>query len=354
MRGAMARDLRPAVLAPLLLAGAATALAPHPEPDSAAATPTARVGPFTLRALLGAGAMGAVWLAEQDAPLVRQVALKVVPYREVDHSAARYRAERDALASVSHHNIAHLLDAGTHGELGWLALELVPGEPITDYSDARGLSPTRRVELFTQACDAVQHLHERGYLHRDLKPHNILVTERNGVPELKLVDLGLARRIDQRGGSGEAAIVGTLGYMAPEQLLRPAEVDQRSDVFGLGAVLHELLSGRSPIDAVELTQARRDDDGLQLRQAPVVPPSRAVAGDEIAAARRGTNSRALGRWLARTLDKVVVAALSPDPAARPASAAALRNAVRASLRAPSRWQRLVGAMRRTLRQSRAG
>jgi serine/threonine protein kinase len=318
----MHRDLRPAVLAPLLLAGAAAAL-PHHAPHTAApelAPPTVRVGPFTLQQLLGTGAMGAVYLAEQDAPLRRQVALKVVPYDERDRSAERYRTERDALASVSHRNIAHLLDAGIDGDLGWLALEPVPGEPITAYSDRLGLSLEQRLTLFTDVCAAVEHLHARGFVHRDLKPDNILVTERNGTAEVKLVDLGFALAMRGPASAPDAeTIVGTLAYMAPEQLHRPASVDRRADVFALGAVLYELVSGRAPF-------AREDDiASLRLRHAAAPPPSTVV--DANAAAARGTTPRRLRRRLAGRLDALVGVALAIDPAQRPDSASALAGAL---------------------------
>jgi non-specific serine/threonine protein kinase/serine/threonine-protein kinase len=213
-----------------------------------------RLGPFELRQLLGAGGMGQVYLADQLQPVERQVALKFMRYRLADGAAlVRFEIERQALARMSHPAIAQVFEAGTTADgYPYLAMEFVPGEPIDDYCRRCRLGLTQRLELFIRAALGVAHAHQKGILHLDLKPANLLVTEVDGAPQPKIIDFGLAisavRTPRQRSGM---TLAGTPGYMSPEQAGidvdgTPCDVDIRSDVYALGVVLYQLLTDSSP------------------------------------------------------------------------------------------------------------
>lgn len=244
--------------APIAVTAAATAAPDEPTAnaaDDAVVLPgaEARVGPYRLREEIGRGAMGVVWLAEQDAPASRRVALKVLrPDRQDEQALARFATEVAAMARVQHEHVAHLYDAGvTPDGRPWLAMELVDGVAVTDYCAQFGLDQAARLRLFLAIGEAVAHLHGAGVRHGDLKPDNILVVHRPSGPIPKLVDLGLAGlangpRLDQD------AVAGTPAYMAPEHFTLPsAAIDERSDVFALGVVLHELLTGSLPPTAAQ-------------------------------------------------------------------------------------------------------
>jgi serine/threonine protein kinase/Flp pilus assembly protein TadD len=217
-----------------------------------------RIGPYQILELLGTGGMGVVYRAAQETPIRRDVAIKILRGGfNPDQILARFEGERRALALADHPGIARILDAGSdeHGA-PYLVMELVRGVPITDYARARALSVRARVALLASACRAVQHAHQKGIIHRDLKPSNVLVSEVDGVATVKVIDFGIARLIDESERphgtlTGEGQVLGTLEYMSPEQAQgRVREIDTRSDVYALGAVLYELLTGDRPHDLV--------------------------------------------------------------------------------------------------------
>ncbi len=234
-----------------------------PEPDGPPLLPE-RVfaGRFKLRQKLGEGGMGEVWVADQAAPVQRRVAIKVVrPGLDSERMLARFDQERQALALMDHPNIAKVLDAGEADGRPYFVMELIKGVPITDYCDKARLSPRERLALFVPVCEAVQHAHQKGVVHRDLKPSNILVALYDGRPVPKVIDFGIAKatgpRLTDRSIYTEVgALIGTLEYMAPEQAeLNNLDIDTRADVYALGAILYELLTGSVPFSRQELQAA---------------------------------------------------------------------------------------------------
>ena len=216
-------------------------------------------GRFKLRQKLGEGGMGEVWVADQAAPVQRRVAIKVVrPGLDSERMLARFDQERQALALMDHPNIAKVLDAGEAEGRPYFVMELIKGVPITEYCDRARLSPRDRLALFVPVCEAVQHAHQKGVVHRDLKPSNILVALYDGRPMPKVIDFGIAKatgpRLTDRSIYTEVgALVGTLEYMAPEQAeLNNLDIDTRADVYALGAILYELLTGSVPFSRQEL------------------------------------------------------------------------------------------------------
>lgn len=213
--------------------------------------PGAWIDRYKLLEKIGEGGMGSVWMAEQREPVVRRVALKIIKLgmdtREV---VVRFEAERQALAMMDHPNIAKVLDGGaTSTGRPYFVMGLVKGTPITSYCDAAGADLRERLGLFIQVCDAVQHAHLRGIIHRDIKPENVLVTLHDGVPVPKVIDFGIAKathaELTQKTMfTQHAQILGTPEYMAPEQAeLRGLDIDTRADVYSLGVLLYELLTG---------------------------------------------------------------------------------------------------------------
>jgi serine/threonine protein kinase len=215
------------------------------------------IGRYRLIEVVGQGGMGEVWRAEQEKPIRRTVALKLIKLgmdtREV---IARFEAERQALALMNHPNVAKVLDAGA-SETGrpYFVMEYVAGEPITGFCDRHAYTIRQRLGLFLQACAAVAHAHQKGILHRDLKPGNILVTLESGQPQVKVIDFGIAKALEARPGeqtlhTHAGQIIGTPEYMPPEQALTEGrDVDTRSDIYSLGVVLYELLGGVLPFDS---------------------------------------------------------------------------------------------------------
>jgi WD40 repeat protein/serine/threonine protein kinase len=283
------------------------------------------VGPYKLLEEIGEGGMGVVFMAEQRQPIRRCVALKLVkPGMDTRQVIARFEAERQALALMDHPHIAHVLDAGTTPSgRPYFVMELVRGLAITDFCDQARLSNRQRLELFLQVCSAVQHAHTKGIIHRDLKPSNVLVTLHDGTPVPKVIDFGVAKALyhrltDKTLVTGFAHLVGTPLYMAPEQAgLSGLDADIRADVYALGVLLYELLTGTTPFDRERLRTATREE-ALRIIQEEEPPrPSQRVstlAADRAAtvAESRQSDPRALSTSFRGELDWVVMKALEKD------------------------------------------
>ena len=293
------------------------------------------VGPYRLLATLGEGGMGVVYEAEQQEPVRRRVALKLVKWgmdtREV---LARFDGERQALALMDHPAIAHVLEAGaTEQGRPFFAMELVTGEPITSYCDRRQLTVAQRLRLLVQVCHGVQHAHQKGIIHRDLKPSNVLVTEQDEQPVPKIIDFGVAKAM----GTGSAAVadltrlgqwIGTPEYMSPEQAgLGETDVDTRSDVYSLGVILHELLVGSVPFAVDSAGPVALDEVRRRIRDEAPRRPSTAARtrgdGSWEAAKARGTDPSGLARTLRGDLDWITMKALDKERSRRYGSAAEL-------------------------------
>ncbi len=316
------------------------------------------VGPYHLVRALGEGGMGSVFLAKQLRPLRRTVALKLIkPGMDTAEVVARFDAERQVLAQLNHPGIAAVHDAGiTPRGRPYFVMEAVEGEPLTRWCDARKLSLRRRLLLFRTVCEAVQHAHQKGVIHRDLKPGNVLVTEVDGKPAPKIIDFGVAKATHGAGGGGtlctrRGQIVGTPAYMSPEQAgVIDAPVDTRTDVYALGVMLAELLTGVLPY---ELGSLRGADDARvreRLAAAEVVRPALRVAllGPRArkAAALRGLEPRSLSRALKGDLDVIVQKALERDPERRYATVSELAADVAAHLDGEPVSARAPGALYR--------
>ncbi|HWE37864.1 MAG TPA: tetratricopeptide repeat protein [Isosphaeraceae bacterium] len=329
--------------------GTAGVAATAPDPDLASVpdldgdAPGARIGPYTLVERLGEGGMGAVFLAEQEEPVRRRVALKVIrPGMDSRAVVARFEAERQALALMDHPNIARVLDAGaTPAGRPYFVMELVQGVPITDYCDSARLTPAQRLELFIPVCQAVQHAHQKGIIHRDIKPSNVLVATIDGRPVPKVIDFGVARAIDRRQAEMTmftqlGAIVGTPEYMSPEQA-EPSEqdIDTRSDIYSLGVLLYELLTGTTPLDRDTLRRAALAEVLRRVREEDPPTPSTRLSdtADRLpsVAAVRGVEPSRLSRLVRGDLDWIVMKALEKDRSRRYDSASAFAADVRRHL-----------------------
>ena len=239
------------------------------------------IGHYKIREKLGEGGCGVVYVAEQTEPVRRRVALKVIKLGMDTRSViARFEAERQALAMMDHPNIARVLDAGaTETGRPYFVMELVRGIRITDYCDQNQLNTTQRLALFVQVCHAVQHAHQKGIIHRDLKPSNILVTLHDGVPVPKVIDFGIAKATEGRLTDLTVytelrQFIGTPAYMSPEQAeMSGLDIDTRSDIYSLGVLLYELLTGRTPFDAQELLRAGLDGMRRTIREQEPLRPS---------------------------------------------------------------------------------
>ena len=324
---------------------------------------TVVAGRYTLIRVIGEGGMGSVYLAGQTEPVKRQVALKLIK-AGMDSKAvlSRFDAERQALALMDHPNIARIYDGGvTPAGHPFFVMELVRGEPLTAYCDRHRLPVRARLELFVQVCRAVQHAHQKGVIHRDLKPGNVLVTEVDGRPTPKVIDFGVAKATEQKltdlSFSDVGAIVGTPAYMSPEQADPGCtDIDTRTDVYALGVILYELLVGSPPIDA---RQFKRGAVLEMLRMVREVEPPRpstrvstAAAGPSMAA-NRNTEPAALAKLLRGELDWVVMKALEKERSRRYETADGLARDLQRYLadevveaRPPSRGYRLRKVVRR--------
>jgi non-specific serine/threonine protein kinase/serine/threonine-protein kinase len=301
------------------------------DPDAAPVEPPApdlgSIGPYRRIRKLGEGGMGQVWLAEQSAPVKRQVALKIIKVGRYDSSALlRFDRERQTLAIMDHPAIAKVFDAGTTAEgQPYFVMEYVPGLPVTDYCDRKRLTARQRLALLIKVCDGVQHAHQKAIIHRDLKPSNILVVEVDGKPMPRIIDFGIAKAItesseDETLVTRAGGMVGTPGYMSPEQADPSVlDVDTRTDVYSLGMVLYELLAGALPFDA-KLWQTRPFHEVLrQLHEEDPISPSTRVGGNAtstVVAENRGTDPRQLASVLRGDLDWITLKAVEKDRARR--------------------------------------
>ncbi len=272
--------------------------------------------------------MGAVFLAEQDRPVRRRVALKVIKAgMDSAQVVARFEAERQALALMDHPNIARVLDAGTTDSgRPFFVMELVRGVPITDFCDQARLSPRQRLELFIPVCQAIQHAHQKGVIHRDVKPSNVLVALVDGRPVPKVIDFGIAKAVDQRLTERSlftqlGSIVGTLEYMSPEQAdLSAQDVDTRTDVYALGVLLYELLTGTTPLERQRLREGGYAEILRRIKEEEPPRPSTRLSGsgDRLAsiAAVRGVEPARLSRAMRGDLDWIVMKALEKSRSRR--------------------------------------
>jgi serine/threonine protein kinase/tetratricopeptide (TPR) repeat protein len=286
--------------------------------------PGAALGPYKLLERIGEGGMGTVWMAEQQEPIRRRVAVKVIKEgMDSRQVLARFEAERQALALMEHPNIAKVLDAGrTPSGRPYFVMELVKGQPITTYCDERRLGVRERLELFADVCRAVQHAHQKGVIHRDIKPSNVLVAPYDGRPVVKVIDFGVAKATGQRLTdktlfTGFGALVGTPEYMSPEQAeVNNQDIDTRSDIYSLGVLLYELLTSSTPLTRKWLQEAALLEVLRAIREEePPRPSTRLSASkDSLASisAQRQTEPAKLTRLVRGELDWVAMKALEKD------------------------------------------
>ena len=308
--------------------------------------PGAQVGPYKLLEKIGEGGFGAVYVAEQEGSLIRPRVcwLKIIKLgMDTRAVVARFEAERQALAMMDHPNIAKVFDAGaTEAGRPYFVMELVRGVDVTDYCDQNNLSPAKRLNLFVQVCQAIGHAHQKGIIHRDIKPSNILVTLHDGIPIPKVIDFGIAKAT--QGDLTEKTVytqfqqfIGTPAYMSPEQVeISGLDVDTRSDIYSLGVLLYELLTGLTPFDAKEVMKAGMDELRRTIRQAEPLRPSNRLSGMAGAdstetAKRRGMDTHRLIAILRGDLDWIVMKCLEKDRTRRYETANALAQDVQRHL-----------------------
>jgi len=295
---------------------------------SASAQKSQVFGPYTLISKLGEGGMGQVWLAEQHAPLQRQVALKIIKTGMCDADLLqRFLSERQSLAIMSHPAIAKVFDAGaTPDGQPYFVMEYVPGLPITTYCNRHRLKIRERLQLFIKVCEGVQHAHQKAIIHRDLKPANILVDEIDGQPAPRIIDFGLAKNVapqlaEETMFTQAGCFVGTPGFMSPEQVdSSSGDVDTRTDVYSLGAVLYALLTDHLPFDAEDWKKKPLHELLRHLREDDPLPPSTRVSshseGLKGIAEARGTQPQQLVTQLHGDLDWITMKALERDRSRR--------------------------------------
>ncbi|TMB88155.1 MAG: serine/threonine protein kinase [Chloroflexi bacterium] len=312
-----------------------------------------QIGPYRILERIGEGGMGLVYKAEQRQPVRRVVALKVIRLgMDTEEVVARFEAERQALALMNHPNVAKVYEAGvTETGRPFFAMEFVPGVPLNSYCDNNRLTTRQRLEMFIEVCNAIQHAHQKGIIHRDLKPGNILVTLFDGKPVPKVIDFGIAKATNQQLAqrtlyTQTGALIGTPEYMSPEQAQTSGlDVDTRTDVYSLGVILFELLTGTQPFDAKVLRSAGLDGMARIIRETDPPRPSTRLttlteqtAGDAkgggaraAAASLHRTDARTLRKEVAGDLDWIVLKAMEKDRTRRYDSAAALAADVRRHL-----------------------
>ncbi|HEY7154963.1 MAG TPA: serine/threonine-protein kinase, partial [Gemmataceae bacterium] len=282
------------------------------------------IGPYKLLQMIGEGGFGVVYMAEQLEPVRRMVALKIIkPGMDTALVIARFETERQALALMDHPHIAKILDAGTT-ESGrpYFVMELIKGIPITEFCDKNHMPAEARLKLFLDVCHAIQHAHHKGIIHRDIKPSNVMVTLHDGVPVVKVIDFGVAKATGQKLTektlfTAYGQMIGTPTYMSPEQAeMSGLDIDTRSDVYSLGVLLYELLTGTTPLEGKRLREAGYAEMQRLIREEEPPRPSTRLSslGDSatVLAGNRGTDPRQLARLLAGELDWIVMKALEKD------------------------------------------
>src|SRR6267378_31310 len=287
--------------------------------------PGDRIGRYKLLQQIGEGGCGTVYMAEQTEPVRRRVALKVIKLgMDTQQVIARFEAERQALALMDHPNIAKALDAGaTEAGRPYFVMELVRGIKITEFCDEKSVPTADRLRLFTQVCQAIQHAHQKGVIHRDIKPSNILVTVNDGVPVPKIIDFGIAKATagpltDKTFFTAFEQFIGTPAYMSPEQAeMTSLDIDTRTDIYSLGVLLYELLTGRPPFDPSELLQSGLDEMRRTIREKePDRPSTRlsTMAEGELTtvAKHRHTEAPRLIHLVRGDLDWIVMKCLEKD------------------------------------------
>jgi len=324
------------------------------------------IGPYKLLQKLGEGGYGVVYMAEQDQPIRRRVALKIIKLgMDTKNVIARFEAERQALALMDHPNIARVLDAGaTETGRPYFVMELVYGVKITDYCDRNRVSMQERLELFIQVCNAVQHAHQKGIIHRDIKPSNVMVTMHDGVPVPKVIDFGIAKATEQRLTdktlfTSYGQLMGTPAYMSPEQMeLSGLNLDTRSDIYSLGVLLYELLTGHTPFDTTDLLKLGVEELRRTICERDPLSPSaklQTLNKEELtkAARRRQLEAPRLVSQLHGDLDWIVLKCLEKDRTRRYATANGLGEDIERYLheeavlaRPPSRLYRMHKLVRR--------
>ncbi|MEZ6233118.1 MAG: serine/threonine-protein kinase [Phycisphaerales bacterium] len=312
-------------------------------PDDAAIAPGEqqgdRIGKYVLLEPIGEGGFGRVWVAEQREPVRRRVALKVIKVGlDTRQVVARFDAERQALALMDHPGIAKVLDAGaTATGRPYFVMELCKGDDIAAYCDRSSLGIPQRLELFAQVCAAVQHAHAKGVIHRDIKPANVLVADVDGHPTPRVIDFGIAKAIDSRLTeqtlyTQHRQLIGTPEYMSPEQAEGSLDIDTRSDVYSLGVLLYELLTGSTPLSRQQVRSASHAEMQRLIREVDPPKPSTRLgqSADTIAAiaAKRNTQPERLGTLLRGELDWIVMKAMEKDRIRRYDTASALADDVR--------------------------
>jgi serine/threonine protein kinase len=323
------------------------------------------IGRYKLLEKIGEGGMAVVYMAEQTEPIRRKVALKIIKLgMDTRQVIARFEAERQALALMDHPSIAKVLDAGsTETGRPYFVMELVQGVSITEYCDRNSLSTKERLALFLQVCHAVQHAHQKGIIHRDIKPSNVMVTHRDGQPLPKVIDFGIAKATNQKLTEKTlftryAHLIGTPAYMSPEQAeLSDLDIDTRSDIYSLGVLLYELLTGTTPFSEEELRKAGSIEMQRVIREQEPVKPSTKLStlGKTLTdlAERRNSTPDVLQKGVRGDLDWIVMKTLEKDRARRYETASGLAEDIRRHLahepvvaRGPSTTYRLRKFLRR--------
>ncbi len=285
--------------------------------------PGTMIGPYKLLEQIGEGGFGVVFMAEQTEPVRRKVALKVLkPGMDTRQVIARFEAERQALAIMDHPNVAKILDGGaTPSGRPFFAMELVKGVPVTDFCDQNHLTPRQRLELFIPVCQAVQHAHQKGIIHRDLKPSNVLVSMHEGVPVPMVIDFGVAKALgqeltDKTLFTAFAQMIGTPLYMSPEQAGGSPDIDTRSDIYSLGVLLYELLTGTTPFDKERFQKAAYDEIRRIIREEDPPKPSTRLSESKDSlpsiSAQRHMEPAKLTKLVRGELDWIVMKALEKD------------------------------------------